>query len=207
MHFRNHAGQTHAGQAVGITWTDLHRRLDATQQELARRLNPDFAEQQKILQARARSLAETPRSDNVPRQSLLDTIEFTVASERYGVEMHFVREICALQELTTLPGAPNFILGITNLHGQILSVVDIRRLFELPERGITNLNKVIALRANDVDLGILADAVLGVRSIASDELGGLPTFTGIRKDYLKGITKEAMVVLDVQRIVASESRE
>jgi purine-binding chemotaxis protein CheW len=56
-----------------------------------------------------------------------------------------------------------------------------------------------------MELGILADAILGVRSLALEELQpALPTLTGIRAEYLKGITKQPLVVLDVEKILSDE---
>jgi len=70
--------------------------------------------------------------------------------------------------------------------GQILSVIDIKKFFGLPEKGLTDLNKVIVVRTQQMELGILADAVLGVRAIGlSDLQNSLPTLTGIRAEYLR----------------------
>ena len=56
-----------------------------------------------------------------------------------------------------------------------------------------------------MELGILADAILGVRSITVEELQpALPTLTGIRAEYLKGITKDPLAVLDVEKILSDE---
>jgi purine-binding chemotaxis protein CheW len=94
---------------------------------------------------------------------------------------------------------------LVNVRGQILSIIDIKKLFDLPEKGLTDLNKVIIVRADHMELGILADAILGVRCIAREELQpALPTQTGIREEYLKGITKDPLVVLDVERILSDE---
>ncbi len=95
--------------------------------------------------------------------------------------------------------------GLINVRGQILSIINIKKLFDLPEKGLTDLNKVIIVHANHMELGILADAILGVRSIAREELHpALPTLTGIREEYLKGITKDPLVVLDVEKILSDE---
>jgi purine-binding chemotaxis protein CheW len=132
-------------------------------------------------------------------------VEFLLASEHYGIELTYIREIHALTEFTPLPGTPAFVLGLTNVRGQILSVIDIKKLFDLPEKGLTDLNKVIVVRTHQMELGILADAVLGVRAIARNEFRtSLPTLTGIRAEYLKGITKDPLVVPDVATILSDE---
>ena len=96
-------------------------------------------------------------------------------------------------------------LGIVNVRGQILSVIDIKKFFELPEKGLTNLSKLILLRADDMEFGILADVILGVRSVAADQIQpSLPTLTGIRESYLKGVTPDRVVILDGDKLLSDE---
>jgi purine-binding chemotaxis protein CheW len=81
-------------------------------------------------------------------------------------------------------------------------VIDIKKFFDLSDRGLTDLHRVILVRGNDLELGLLADVIVGVRSIPVDSLQvSLPTLTGIRADYLKGVTAERLVVLDLERIL------
>jgi purine-binding chemotaxis protein CheW len=190
---------------AGCDWAVLHSRLDASQAALERRLTPSPEEKQKILRARARSLAASETAEAISAHLLLEVVEFVLGSERYGIESSHIREIYPLSEFTPLPCTPAFVLGLVNVRGQILSIINIKKLFELPEKGLTNLNKVIIVHANHMEVGILADAILGVRRIALEELHpALPTLTGIREEYLKGITRDPLVVLDAETILSDE---
>jgi purine-binding chemotaxis protein CheW len=136
---------------------------------------------------------------------LLEIVEFTLASETYGIESAFVREVHPLKDFTPLPGVPAFVLGIANIRGQILSVVDLKKFFNLPEKGLGELNKVIIIRNNRMEFGILADVVLGTRSVPLDTIQAPPiTVTGIGAEYLKGVTGERTIVLDAQKILENE---
>ena len=96
-------------------------------------------------------------------------------------------------------------LGIVNLRGEILSVIDIKKFFDLPEKGLTDLNKVIVLESEDMVFGIVADAISGVRRILRTDIQpSLPTLTGIREDYLQGVTDERVVVLDAGKLLHDE---
>ena len=64
-----------------------------------------------------------------------------------------------------MPCTPPFILGIINVRGQILAVIDLKRFFNLPDKGLSDLNKVIILRRGGLEVGLLADAVAGVQAI------------------------------------------
>jgi purine-binding chemotaxis protein CheW len=172
---------------------------------MQRRLAPSVEERRAILRTRARALAQERHGDEDMPQSRLEVVEFLLAAEHYGIELKYICEIHALSEFTPLPGTPAFVLGLTNVRGKILSVIDIKKLFDLPERGLTDLNKVIVVRTHQMELGILADAVLGVRTIPLNQFqASLPTLTGIRAEYLKGITKDPLVVLDVAKILSDE---
>lgn len=155
-----------------------------------------------ILRARAQALARPPK--HAPdAATLLEVLEFRLADERYAVETRHVLEVYPLRELTPLSGTPAFILGVVNVRGRILPVVDLKRFFDLPEQGLTDLHRVILVEGNDLELGLLADAIVGVRAIPAESLqSSLPTLTGIRSEYLTGVTAERLVVLDVAGILA-----
>ena len=161
----------------------------------------DLEEKQRIFRARARALAQEPAS-RAAAENYLEVLEFVLAYERYALETVYVREVYPLKEFTPLPGAPPFILGIINLRGQILAVINLKRFFNLPDKGLSDLNKVIVLRQGNLEVGILADAVAGVRTIPAPEVQApLPTLEGLSPDYLKGLTREALIVLDAEKIL------
>ena len=148
-----------------------------------------------ILQARARALAQAPVE--AVDTEFIEVVTFVLAYETYGIETVYVSEVYPLKELTPLPCTPPFVAGIINVHGQVLSVIDIKKFFELPAQGLTDLNKVIIISNGVMEFGILADAILDVRTIPLREIQpSLPTLTGIREDYLRGITQDRLVVLD-----------
>jgi purine-binding chemotaxis protein CheW len=185
-----------------IDWREVRQRLDMASESLHRGISPE--KEKEILKARAQSLArEIDREDaHVER---LEILEFLLASERYGIEISWVRETIPLKQFTPIPCTPPFVLGLINVRGRILSVIDIKKFFDLPDKGLTDLNKVIILHDGKMEFGILADAVQGVREIPVAELQpSLPTLTGIRKEYLKGVSEERMTVLDGARLLGDK---
>jgi purine-binding chemotaxis protein CheW len=159
-------------------------------------------EDERILRARAQALARAPQAAPAAG-TMLELLEFRLASERYALESRHVQEVHPLRDLTPLPCTPPFIVGIVNVRGRILPVVDLKKFFDLPERGLTDLHRIILVRGHGLELGLLADVIVGVRSVAADSLQpSLPTLTGIRADYLKGISEERLVVLDLERLLS-----
>jgi purine-binding chemotaxis protein CheW len=154
-----------------------------------------------ILRARARALARSP-ARAVGAETSVELLEFRLAQEKYALEARYVREVCPLKSLTPLPGTPPFVLGIVNVRGRILPVLDLKKFFDLPERGLTDLHRIILVQGNDLELGLLADVIVGLRTIPVDSLQpSLPTLTGIRAEYLKGVTAERLVVLDLASVL------
>jgi purine-binding chemotaxis protein CheW len=158
-------------------------------------LQPPIDADQLILQARAGILASPPAT--AADTEYIEVVTFALAYETYAIETIYIDEVHPLKELTPLPCIPAFVAGIINVRGEVISVIDIKVFFELPAKGLTDLNKVIILSDGVMKFGILADAVLDVKRLPLRELQtSLPTLTGIREDYLRGITADRLVVLD-----------
>jgi purine-binding chemotaxis protein CheW len=154
-----------------------------------------------ILRARAKSLAQEPEKQG-EAEEYLELLAFLLAHETYAIETRFIREVSPLMELTPLPCTPDYIFGIINIRGQILTIIDMKKFFDLPEKGITNLNRVIVVEEPDMALGILADEIIGIRNIPKSGLNlPLPTMTGIHAGYIKGVAGEGLIILDMERFL------
>lgn len=169
--------------------------------EMAHTPNASHQAKQAILADRARSLAQASAQSDSGGEKV-EIIVFHLASETYGLPSTFVREAYPLRDFTPLPGLPNFVLGIVNVRGQILSVVDLKKFFNLPEKGLGQLNKLIILRDAHMEFAILADEILGARTLTASQIQPPPpTVSGIGAAYLRGVTAEHVIVLDVERLL------
>jgi purine-binding chemotaxis protein CheW len=157
-----------------------------------------------ILKMRAVAMAIEPDHKRENSEKT-DIIEFVLGTESYGIESSYVREVYQLRDFTPLPGVPDFIFGIINVRGQILPVIDLKKFLNIPEKGIGELNKVIILRNGKMEFGILADVVEGTQSLALEDILEVPdTVIGIGEKYLKGVTKDHIVLLDAESILNDE---
>ncbi|MBT4501462.1 MAG: purine-binding chemotaxis protein CheW [Gemmatimonadetes bacterium] len=197
----NNRGSSEPSRLTDIDWQKIYERLENTRTAAEDGLRESPEERRNVLKNRARALARPPEIENV--EAYLEVVEFGLAGETYAVESIYVRDVHPLKELTPLPCTPPFVLGIVNLRGQILSVVDLKKFFDLPEKGLSDLDRVIVLRAGEMEFGVLADSIGGARRIRMSELqGSLPTLTDVREEYLKGVTGERTVVLDAGKLLA-----
>ena len=131
-----------AGKA--IDWDEVRRRLAhaAEATEAALRLSPEKA--RAVMDARARALARVPAAPTRAAEAL-EIATFALAHERYGVETRFVREVVRLTDYARLPAAPPFLVGVVNLRGEILALIDLRTFFNLPAADLTDLARVLVL--------------------------------------------------------------
>jgi purine-binding chemotaxis protein CheW len=185
-----------------IDWNEIHERIAGTKATIEKGFSPGPGEKQKILKARADVLAREPQHEEDAQ--LLEVVEFTLAKEHYGIESHYVRELYALKDYTPLPCTPSFVLGLINVRGRIISVIDIRKFFDMPENGIGESSSVLIITEGEMEFAILADSIQGVRKIAVEGIqGSLPTLTGIRGEFLRGVTGGQLAVLDARKLFGS----
>ncbi|MCL4552672.1 MAG: chemotaxis protein CheW [Candidatus Marsarchaeota archaeon] len=185
-----------------ITWSEMHPSQETANPAVEQSLSPE--DKKRILKTRAQALAREPEGQEAEKGHL-DIVQFKLAQETYAVERVYVREVYPLKDLTPVPCTPPFVLGIINLRGRIISVMDIKKLFSLPDEEPATLHKAIVLRTDGMELGILADVILGVTSIPLANVHPpMPTLTGLRAEYLKGVTSERLAILDVKRILSDK---
>jgi purine-binding chemotaxis protein CheW len=158
-----------------------------------------------LLKMRAVLMATEPEPER-DSSEIMSIIEFQLAAESYAIDSSFVSEVSSLKDFTPLPGVPSYILGIINLRGKILTVLDMKKFFNMPEKGIGELNKVIILQNDIMEFGILADEIIGTKEIYIEEILDIPSaIAGIGGKYLKGVTKERLIILSAESILSDKS--
>lgn len=161
----------------------------------------DSLEPLEVLRARALALARPAQAPAA--HAAVEVLEFRLARDRYALETRHVAGVLPLFELAPVPCTPAFIAGVVNVRGRITAVIDLQKFFGLPTRGLTDLHHIIVVRGGGMELGLLADAIVGVRADARDALQpSLPAPGGIPAEYVTGMTADRLLVLDLDRILA-----
>ncbi|MBI5444353.1 MAG: purine-binding chemotaxis protein CheW [Deltaproteobacteria bacterium] len=108
-----------------------------------------------------------------------------------------------MTDVTPVPGTPGYFVGVTNVRGEILPLVDLRKLFGVTARGLTDLSRIAVLGLERAELGLLADAVHEVTILRKVDLLEPPgPVAGIGPDYLLGVTADALIALDGEALLA-----
>ena len=192
-----------SGRSLTTDLQEATARIDAWGAALERNSILGDEERNRVLSERARLLAHDPGRGG--EEEGLDVVEFMLGHERYAFESSYVSEVHPLRDLTPLPGTPAFVLGIVNLRGQLLPVIDLDQFLDLRKREETAHSRVIVLSVDGVRLGVIADSIVGVRSIATGQIqASLLTLTGLCAESLKGVDGNRLAILDAAAILSDE---
>jgi purine-binding chemotaxis protein CheW len=185
-----------------LDWQQARKRLErlAAAAAGALRLSPEQARQ--VLEERARALARVPAAGPSAGEAI-EVVVFTQGGEPYALETRYVREVVRLTDCTPLPGAPPFLVGVLNLRGELLAVLDLRSFLGFEGAGGERA-WVLVLGAERAEFGLRVDAALEVRRLRLDEVLPPPDSGGPRRDHVRGVTAEALIVLDGGELLRDE---
>ncbi len=138
----------------------------------------------------------------IKKGNFVSVVQFLLSGEKYAIEINKTVEAIRLKNLTPLPKTPEFILGLVNVRGRIMAVVNLKTFFELKSSAINDMEEIIILQNKDFQFGILTDEILGVGEVDMDSLTEkFPTLNEKRKKYLKGVAPDGLILLDAEKIV------
>ena len=185
-------------------WQRIHQRLAQFEQRLSSGFAIDAETRDARLQERTRQWAARVEEEQL--EGWLEVLTFSLGDELYAIESEHVAEVLPLPQLTPLPGTPPHVLGIVNVRGHIVSLLDLRVLFELPSGGLFDKNFLAILRSPEMEFGLLIDRVQGMARIRREALQSeLANLSGVRAAYLLGVTAEQCTVLDGARLLGDPS--
>jgi purine-binding chemotaxis protein CheW len=185
-----------------IDWGDVKRKLSRAAVSSGEESSPSSEGAAAVLAERARLLARVPAAPPAATE-VLSVLTFTLGHERYAIESRFLREIVRVTDITPVPDTPEFFAGVANVRGEILALVDLRKLFGLAVTGLTDLSRIVVVGLLErAELGLLADAVHEVTTLRSDGLLPPPGPVATAPDCLLGVTEDALVVLDGEALLA-----
>ena len=139
-------------------------------------------------------------------------LTFLTAGEEYAISIVKVSEIVEYEAVTTVPGAPAWIRGVTNLRGRVVPVVDLAVKFGLPASRLTKFSCIVitevTFQGENLTMGVLADSVSQVIDLSADEIEQTPPFgTRVKTEYLLGmgaLGKKFCLILDIDKVLSAD---
>lgn len=186
-----------------IDWDTVKRRLPELQAGLEQADVVGEARLREIRRDRAVRLAA--RHTNASEQSdSLPLLVVRLGDETYGIELKHVVRVLPQPIVTPLPGAAFPLLGIANLHGEVRSVLNLRRLLGLPDGETNDDGYVLLLRRLGGIVGLQVERLAEVRHFSSPELTAPDDDANNRLlRYVSGVTPDKVIVLDVAALLDS----
>lgn len=149
--------------------------------------------------------------DQEENDEMMQWATFKLAQESYGVNVTQVLEVLRMTEIAPVPGAPPFVIGIINLRGNVITVVDTRTLFGLPKAEQTTNTRIIVIELMDQVIGMLVDSVAEVIYLRQSEIERAPNVgTDESTKFIQGVSyhnEELIVLLDLNRMIEDDSRD
>jgi len=138
-------------------------------------------------------------------------LTFALGAEEYGLEILKVREIIGYVPVTRVPRMPRYILGVINLRGQVIPVVDFRLRFEMESVERSETTCIIVVEIDDgterVSTGLVVDEVCEVRDIMTEQIDPTPDFgVQVESDFILGMAKVGegvKILLDINRVLTA----
>jgi len=135
-------------------------------------------------------------------------VTFSLADETYAIDVLQVQEVLKLTEITPVPGVPDYILGIINLRGDVVTVIDARRRLSLPVREPDESSRIVIIDVDNQNIGILVDSVAEVVQIPAESIDPAPAVGNDQTSrFILGVSSsnEGLTILvDLNKLLSDE---
>lgn len=140
--------------------------------------------------------------------NLIEFLSLTVDGEVYGIDVTTIMEVIRVPEIAPVPSAQSDVLGIINLRGKIITILDARKKFGVTEAELTNESRIIIIQKDDSMLGLLVDGVIEVLKIPKDDIEPSPSVVeGTALQFFDGIYSKNgnfVVIFNALKLMDSE---
>lgn len=139
---------------------------------------------------------------------LLQWVTFRLDEEKYGINVMAVQEVLKVTEITQVPGAPDFVLGIINLRGNVVTVIDARTRFNLEHRDQDDNSRIVIIEAEDQEVGILVDSVAEVVYMRGSEIEPAPAVgSDDSSKFIQGVNSsgsELLILVELDKLLSEQ---
>jgi len=143
--------------------------------------------------------------DNMSVDPLTQWVTFMLDGEKYGINVMQVREVLRDIEIAPVPGAPDYVLGIINLRGNVVTVVDTRSRFGLSSSETNEESRIIIIENNSQTLGLLVDSIAEVADILQSQIEITPNVgNDDSSKYIQGVHSregELLILVSVDKVL------
>ncbi|MCT8987205.1 chemotaxis protein CheW [Shewanella phaeophyticola] len=140
--------------------------------------------------------------------AVLQWVTFKLDNETYGINVMQVQEVLRYTEIAPVPGAPHYVLGIINLRGNVVTVIDTRSRFGLQSAELDDSTRIVIIEAEKQVIGILVDSVAEVVYLRRSEIDNAPNVgTEESAKFIQGVSNrddELLILVDLDKLLSDE---
>jgi purine-binding chemotaxis protein CheW len=215
---------TDSGYEGSLDWKAIHQRLADVRAAMEESAEVSVEELRRVWARRAAELARAP--EGADEGEHIELLMMRLGREAYGVEARYVYYVKVADLISYVPRVPDWVAGVVNLRGRILSVLDLRRLFDLPSAEVEEDDELdteetgpylVVVETANMEIALLVDDVLTVESVPVSQIQGVVgTVRGLHPEYVLGVVARndvdpdagesgsVVVVLDLAALLADE---
>ncbi len=147
-------------------------------------------------------------AESYANDPVIQLVTFRLQDESYGINVMQVQEVLRVSEIAPVPGAPVYVLGIINLRGNVVTVIDTRTRFGLPTTEIDDSSRIVIIESDKQVVGILVDSVAEVVELRSSEIDSAPNVGNEESSrYIQGVAtrdENLLIVVDLNKLLTDE---
>ena len=148
------------------------------------------------------------QSDQAENNPVTQWVTFRLEDETYGVNVMQVQEVLRMTEIAPVPGAPSYVLGIINLRGNVVTVMDTRSRFALPPHEADDATRIVIIEAEDQVVGIMVDSVAEVVYLKQSEIEVAPNVGNEESSrYIQGVANRddgLLILVDLDKLLTDD---
>ena len=139
---------------------------------------------------------------------ILQWVTFRLDNETYGINVMQVQEVLRYTEIAPVPGAPSYVLGIINLRGNVVTVIDTRQRFGLDSAEVTDNTRIVIIEADKQVVGIMVDSVAEVVYLRQSEVETAPNVGNDESaKFIQGVCNkngELLILVELDKMMSEE---
>lgn len=153
-------------------------------------------------------MAANLSKNNVSEDPVLQWVTFKLAGETYGVNVMQVQEVLRYSEIAPVPGAPAYVMGIINLRGNVVTVIDTRHRFGLTSGEVTDNTRIVIIEAEKHVVGIMVDSVAEVVYLRQSEIETAPNVGNEESaKFIQGVchkNEELLILIELDKLLTDD---
>ena len=143
------------------------------------------------------------------QNAVVQWVTFSLGAEHFGVPVMQVQEVLRVTEIAPVPGAPGHVLGIINLRGKVVSVIDGRARFGLMPEELTDASRIVIIEVKGQVAGLLVDSVAEVANLRASDVEPPPKVAADdTANYIQGVANRSehglLILVDLNRLLSTD---